>query len=186
MSRAAATSPRVEGTPPGWRRGVQGPWGFNRSGGTASGRTRARGKQCSPGSAVLDVFPRTRIHASTRSPKSVKGGNPRGGTILDDSPRRRQAAGARAAWSQPFHFSTARPHCSGDAGTPGATRRPRMPELMSPVLKTRGIPAVERGCAEDRPGNKSGPNACLLLPECRRSTFSLGQDYLKTSIKSLH
>jgi len=51
MSRAAATSPRVERIPPGWRRGAPAPRGCNRSGGTASGRTRARGKQCSPGRA---------------------------------------------------------------------------------------------------------------------------------------
>jgi len=44
---------------------------------------------------------------------------PSGSAMRSVVPAQRQAAGARAAWSQPFNPSPMRPRCSGDAGPLG-------------------------------------------------------------------
>ncbi len=52
-------------------------------------------------------------------PEKRQGGLPREERSILALPARRQAAGVRAAWSQPFNFPPTRPRCSGDAGTHG-------------------------------------------------------------------
>ena len=78
----------------------------------------------STGRAVLDVLLRRRAHVGDASRKTSRGA-PSESASMSPLPATMEAAGARAARSQPFPLPTKRPRCSGDAGPP-RTRRPEM------------------------------------------------------------